>query len=94
MINLLYCGNGKVYDGVLTSLLSILKRDPSRDSYNVYLFTMTLTRLNPAYTAISDEMVASLDRLVKKYNPESKVVKVDVTDLYESQLAYSPNESC
>ena len=94
MINLLYCGNDKVYDGVLTSLLSVLMRDERKDSYTVYLFTMNLTRLNEAYTAISDERIASLDRLVKKYNPESKVVKVDVTDLYEKQLGHSPNEGC
>lgn len=94
MINLLYCGNDKVYDGVLTSLLSILKRDPSLDEYTVYVFTMNLTRLNDAYTPISEERIASLDRLVKKYNPASKVIKVDVTDLYESQLGHSPNEGC
>ncbi len=94
MINLLYCGNDKVYDGVLTSLLSVLMRDERKDSYTVYLFTMNLTRLNEAYTAISDERIASLDRLVKKYNPESKVVKVDVTNLYEEQLGHSPNEGC
>ena len=93
MINLLYCGNEKVFDGILTSLLSICKRDPNNDSYHVYVFTMELTRINPAYTPISDRLISFLDGVMKSYNPESKVEKVDVTELYESLMGHSPNES-
>lgn len=92
MINLLYCGNEKVFDGILTSLLSVVKRDLSHDAYHVFVFTMTLTRLKPEYTPISDRLIAFLDKVMKSYNPESKVEKVDVTELYESELSYSPNE--
>ncbi|MCR5348556.1 MAG: lipopolysaccharide biosynthesis protein [Bacilli bacterium] len=94
MINLLYCGNEKVFDGVLTSLLSIAMRDPKKDAYNVTILTMNLTRLNPDYTSISDKLIAFLDKVVKRYNPESSVRKVDVTDLYEQYLGHSPNEGC
>ena len=93
MINLLYCGNEKVFDGILTSLLSIVKRDQSHDSYHVYVFTMNLTRVNPAYTPISDRLISFLDGVMKEYNSESKVEKVDVTELYESLMGHSPNET-
>ena len=93
MINLLYCGNEKVFDGILTSLLSIVKRDQSHDSYHVYVFTMNLTRVNPAYTPISDRLISFLDGVMKEYNSESKAEKVDVTELYESLMGRSPNET-
>lgn len=94
MINLLYCGNEKVFDGVLTSLLSIMMRDPASDEYHVTILTMSLTRLNPQYTAISDKLIHFLDRVVKEINPASTVRKIDVSDLYEEHLGKSPNEGC
>ena len=94
MIDLLYCGNEKVFDGVLTSLLSIFMRDERKDAYRVTIFTMNLTRLSPDYTPISDRLIAFLDKVAKGYNPESSVRKIDVTDLYEQYLGHSPNEGC
>lgn len=94
MIDLLYCGNEKVFDGVLTSLLSIVMRDPSHDSYRVTIFTMDLSRMNPVFTPISDKLINFLDGVMKRYNKESSVRKVDVTDLYEELLGHSPNEGC
>lgn len=94
MIDLLYCGNEKVFDGVLTSLLSIVMRDLSHDSYRVTIFTMDLSRMNPVFTPISDKLINFLDGVMKRYNKESSVRKVDVTDLYEELLGHSPNEGC
>ena len=91
MINLLYCGNEGVFDGVLTSLLSILKRSEP-DTYRVFIFTMNLTRIKDAYTPISDKLIAFLNRVVKSYNEENEVIKVDVTDLYEEHFHMCPNE--
>lgn len=94
MIDLLYCGNEKVFDGVLTSLLSIVMRDESRDVYRVTIFTMDLTRMNSDFTPISDKLIGFLDKVMKRYNPQSSVRKVDVTALYEELLGKSPNEGC
>ncbi len=94
MIDLLYCGNEKVFDGVLTSLLSIVMRDQQNDSYRVTILTMDLSRMNPDYTPISDKLIGFLDSAMKRYNPASSVRKVDVTALYEELLGHSPNEGC
>ncbi|MCQ2742403.1 MAG: lipopolysaccharide biosynthesis protein [Bacilli bacterium] len=91
MINLLYCGNDKVFDGMLTSLLSIMERS-APDVYRVYLFTMDLTRIKDAYTPISDSMVAFLDKTLKTYNPQNEVIKIDVTEQYENDFHKCPNE--
>lgn len=92
MINLLFAGNYKVFDGILTCLLSILKRS-KEDTYRVYILTMDLPRMNPSFLAISDEQVSVLQKTMKKYNSQNEVIKIDVKELYEQEFAYCPNES-
>lgn len=93
MINLLFCGNSYVFDGVLTCMLSILKRS-KEDTYRIHIMTMDLTRIKETYTAIDEKMVAFLDEVVKRYNPQNEVIAYDVTALYEEKLGHSPNEGC
>ena len=91
MINLLLCGNEKVFDGALTQLISITNR--TKEVINCYIFTMDLTRLKPEYTAISDEQIEFLDKVVKSKNLENQVTKIDVTNLYEQEFMKCANES-
>ena len=92
MINVLFSGNEKVFDGVLTCVLSILKRTDTKEPFRFYVYTMDATRVMPKYTPISDPMIEFLDGIVKEYNVENSMVKVDVTELYEKEFAYCPNE--
>lgn len=94
MINVLFSGNEGVFDGVLTCMLSILKRTETKEPFKFFVFTMELTRLNPEYKSISDEMIDLLDRTAKEYNPQNQVIKKDVTDIYEREFANCPNEQC
>lgn len=93
MINLLFAGNESVFDGILTCLLSIFKRSETKKSFRIFIYTMDITRVKPEYTPIRDSQIAFLERLIKEYNSENKVIKVDVTQLYEQEFAYCPNES-
>ena len=93
MIDLLFCGNSYVFDGVLTALLSILKRS-KEDTYRVHIFTMNLTRVKENYTPISSDCIAYLEKMMKEYNTENQVLCHDVTELYERELGHSPNEGC
>lgn len=92
MINVLFSGNEKVFDGVLTCVLSILKRTDTKEPFRFYVYTMDATRVKPEYTPISDSLIEFLDGIVKEYNAENSMVKVDVTELYEKEFAYCPNE--
>lgn len=92
MINVLFSGNEKVFDGVLTCVLSILKRTDTKEPFRFYVYTMDATRVMPEYTPISDPLIEFLDGIVKEYNVENSMVKVDVTELYEKEFAYCPNE--
>ena len=93
MINILYCGNDKVFDGILTSSLSIFKRTQTTEPIRIYIYTMDVSYLKPAYTKIEDEQVEFLDRVAKQYNPENQVVSVDVTELYKKEFGGCPNEN-
>ena len=92
MINVLFAGNEKVFDGALTTMLSILKRTETKEPFTFYLYTMDITRIKPEYTAISDAQADFLDRVAKSYNIENKVQKVDVKDYYDQEFANCPNE--
>ncbi len=93
-MNILFSGNDNVFDGILTCMLSILKRSESKEPICAYVLTMDVSRIKPIYISIKDEKIAFLEQIAKQYNPENKIIKIDVTDLYEREFANSPNEQC
>lgn len=90
MINLLLCGNKKVFDGALTQLLSMTNR--TGRSIHVFLMTMNLERLKPDFVSITDEQAAFLEKVIREKNPENRVTKLDVTELYEQEFHKCVNE--
>ena len=90
-MNILLCGNEKVFDGALTELISITNK--TKEAVNCYIFTMDLTRIKPEYTSIKDEQIEFLDKVIKTKNPENSVIKIDVTDLYEKEFGKCKNEN-
>ena len=91
MINILFCGNKKVFDGALTQLISITNR--TDETIRCYIFTMDVSRINKEFVSITDEQIKFLDEFVKSRKKENSVIKIDVTDLYEKEFGNSPNES-
>lgn len=91
MINMLLCGNNKVFDGMLTELISITNR--TNEPIKCFIFTAELTRIKKEYKPLGQEEADFLDNLVKSKNPDSEVKLVDVTSLYEQEFMKSPNES-
>lgn len=94
MINILFCGNSKVLDGALTTMLSIFKRTETREPFHFFIFTMDVSHLRSDYTPITDTQVAFLEEVAKSYNSENLVEKIDVTGLYHEEFDGSPNEDC
>lgn len=91
MINILLCGNDKVFDGMLSELVSIT--NTSKEAIRCYIFTANLTRIKEAYKPLDTEHVEFLDKFLKSRNPMSEVICKDVTDIYEEEFCKSPNES-
>jgi len=93
VVNILFCGNAGVFDGMLTGMLSILKRTESKEPFTFYVFTMTLTRIKDNYTPVTAEQAEFLEKVVRAYNGESRIRLIDVTELYEKEFAHCPNEN-
>ena len=91
MINILLCGNKKVFDGALTELISITNK--TKETINCYILTMDLTRKNQEYMAIEDKQISFLEYVIKTKNEKNCVKKIDVTDLYEREFGYGKNEN-
>lgn len=94
MINILFCGNDRVFDGALTTILSILKRTQTKEPFTFYIYTMDVSHIKAEYKAFTDSQISFLDQVVKSYNAENKVIKIDVRDIYDREFANSPNEQC
>jgi lipopolysaccharide biosynthesis glycosyltransferase len=89
----MFAGNDKVFDGVLTCVLSILKRTVTDEPFSIYLLTMDVSHIKPEYKALSEHQAEVLEATVKSYNAESRVIRIDVSDLYNECFADCPNET-
>lgn len=94
MINILFCGNDKVFDGMLTCSLSMFKRNQTKEPFHFYIFTMDLQDIKSDYKPVADSQVSFFENAIKEYNSENAVTKVDVTSLYEKEFRSCPNENC
>ena len=92
MVDILFCGNDGVFDGVLTGMLSILKRTESDEPVCFHLFTMDVSHLKANYTPITRKQADFLDTIAKTYNKANLVKVYDVTDLYMKHFSGCPNE--
>ena len=71
MINILFGGNYKVYDGILLCLMSMVKH--TNEPLNINILTADITEQNPDYKPVSEEDRLQLEKVVKAKNIESKV---------------------
>jgi len=92
--NILFSGNSKVFDGVLTCMLSAFKRTQDERPFNIYIMTMDVSHIKPEYTPISEAQCEFLQGVASSYNPANRIIRLDVTDIYDREFAGSPNEQC
>lgn len=92
MVNILFCGNDKVFDGMLTCALSIFKRSASCEPYTFYIYTMDATHLKADYRPISDRQIAFFEQIIREYDPRNRAILVDVSDMYLREFGDCPNE--
>lgn len=82
-MNILFCGDGNIADGVIISTLSLLKN--TKDSLHIYILTATVTCGSTSYRALSEEFAAYLDNLVKGQNAENTVRLFDISALFSNE---------
>lgn len=83
-MNLLYCGDQKIEDGLLISILSLLKH--ISEELHIYVMTMDLHTSKRDYHAISPYTISFLNHLVQKTNSNSEVRRFDCTAMFQREL--------
>ena len=83
-MNILYCGDANIVDGLYISILSLLKN--IKEELNIYVLTVNVNEKNLKINGVSDYSIMFLDKLVKDKNQESFVTKIDITELFIKEL--------
>ena len=76
-MNLLYCGDRNILDGLIISILSILKY--TNDMLNIYVLTMTYKDENKKYQPLTKKDVKEIEEIIKKKNEKSFIKIIDIT---------------
>ncbi len=80
VMNILYCGDKGIKDGVLVSILSLIKYN--KEPLHIYILTINYEDT----VAFADKSAKFLDKIVKKVNSKSFVKKIDATDVFVKNL--------
>lgn len=90
MINLMFCGNRKMFDGLVISLLSIAKH--TKEDLTVYLMTMDLTDKNKKFNPIEEDDRRIIEEMLQEKNKNNKVILMDVTKIYNEYMKKNANK--
>lgn len=90
-IPIIFAGNVAVFDGMVISSLSIVKHH--KGALDIYLFTMDLSDVSPAFLPITEAQRHYLEVLYQTVNPESRVTLVDIGPFYRETLLHAPNQT-
>jgi len=89
MINIMFAGNTKVFDGMIIMLLSMTKH--TKKTINAYCLTMDLRDVDENYLPINEKQVKVLSDILKSKNEESRLILVDLTKLFKEEMDMSVN---
>ena len=92
MVNILFCGNAGVFDGMLTCALSILMRTASDEPFRFFAFTMDLSAMRKDFVPLSEAQAVVFRSAIARYNPENTLEVIDVSEYYRKYFAGCPNE--
>ena len=83
-MNILYCGDENIEDGLLISILSVLKN--IKEELKFYVLTMNIENGQNKFNAISESSIDFLNEKVKEVNENNFVKRLDITDLFKREL--------
>ena len=81
-MNVLYCGDRNIEDGLIISILSLLKN--ARTNLSVYVLTINSKEWN--IDGVTDKCIDVLDNKMKLINKENSIKKIDITEIFEKEL--------
>ena len=90
MINILFGGNNKVYNGILLCSLSIIKH--TNEPLNIFILTADLRKYNPDYTPITESQISILNKVLKNKNSNSNAQLILLNEDFENWIMNSANK--
>ena len=89
MINIMFCGNQKVYDGLLIAIISIVKH--TKEPLSIYLITANLQKLNDDFVPLGEGERKRIEMIVKNANSNSSVKLIDISEMFEKEMLNGTN---
>lgn len=90
-MNILYCGDKNIADGVIISVLSLLKN--TKEQINVYILTASVKTQDRSFESLHDRFARFLDAQLKEVNPGNSAEIYDVTGLFHENIPYANIET-
>ena len=88
-MNLFYCCNDKIAEGIFLSATSVARR--TKSAVNIYILTMDLTDKKPTYIPFSQENALTLRKALNTFNPENTATAVDLTEKFANAFPGGKN---
>lgn len=85
-MNLLYCGDSNIIDGLLISVLSVAHN--VSEELNIYVLTMDYKNELKKYEPLSEKIIGNIEKIIKKYNSGNSIKLINITREVE---AYPPS---
>ncbi len=89
-LNVVYCGNEKVFPLILLSALSVARYTPRPVSF--YIVTMDLTEVDPRYLPVTEEERSVLETAVRAHTAGNTATLLRADGLYETYFRGGKNE--
>ena len=81
-MNVLYCGDKNIEDGLIISVLSLLKNVD--ENLNIYVLTINSKDWN--ISGVTDKCIEVINSKMKKINKENWIKKIDITEIFEKEV--------
>lgn len=82
-MNIMYCGDSNTFDGIVISLLSIVKH--TNDELHIYILTMNFKE----HKSLNEKDKKIFEKIIKEKNNNSFVKIIDMQKEYESCVPYA-----
>ena len=93
MINILFGGNYKVFDGIMLCLISICKN--TKEPINVYVLTADVTEINKDFKPIKEDDINFLKNYLKQKNSNNEISLIKLDKKFNNWILNGKNKlSC
>ncbi len=77
-MNILYCGDKNILDGLIISILSLVHHQ--KEVLNIYILTMDYPDAN--YESLDEKTIQNLAKIIQEYNPKHTITLLNITNTF------------